>query len=77
MDDVWDHAAWEDVLKIPLVNAAASDSRVLITTRDQGVARRMRATWPYHHVDTLTPDDAWLLLKKQVSMQLSTPSDRK
>jgi hypothetical protein len=71
MDDVWDHAAWEDVLKIPLVNAAASDSRVLITTRDQGVARRMRATWPYHHVDTLTPDDAWWLLKKQVSMQLS------
>jgi hypothetical protein len=30
MDDVWDHGAWEGVLKIPLVNAAASDSRVLI-----------------------------------------------
>lgn len=26
----------------------------------------MRATWPYRHVDTLTPDDAWSLLKKQV-----------
>lgn len=30
------------------------------------MARRTRATWPYHHVDTLTPDDAWSLLKKQV-----------
>ncbi|KAK1625835.1 hypothetical protein QYE76_000150 [Lolium multiflorum] len=66
MDDVWDHGAWEGVLKIPLVNAAASYSRVIITTRDEGVARRMRATWPYHHVDTLTPDDAWSLLKKQL-----------
>ncbi|KAM0856306.1 hypothetical protein ACQ4PT_049209 [Festuca glaucescens] len=66
MDDVWDHGAWEGVLKIPLFNAAASYSRVIITTRDEGVARRMRATWPYHHVDTLTPDDAWSLLKKQV-----------
>jgi predicted AAA+ superfamily ATPase len=72
MDDVWDHGAWEGVLKIPLVNAAASYSRVIITTRDEGVARRMRATWPYHHVDTLTPDDAWSLLKKQVSMQSNT-----
>lgn len=26
MDDVWDHGAWEGVLKIPLVNAAASYS---------------------------------------------------
>ncbi|KAM0856304.1 hypothetical protein ACQ4PT_049209 [Festuca glaucescens] len=72
MDDVWDHGAWEGVLKIPLFNAAASYSRVIITTRDEGVARRMRATWPYHHVDTLTPDDAWSLLKKQVSMQSNT-----
>ncbi|CAM0879338.1 unnamed protein product [Alopecurus aequalis] len=66
MDDVWDHGAWEGALKIPLVNAAASGSRVLITTRNEGVARGLRATWPYHHVDTLGPDDAWLLLKKQV-----------
>jgi ABC-type glutathione transport system ATPase component len=26
MDDVWDHGAWEGVLKIPLVSAAASYS---------------------------------------------------
>ncbi|VAI94307.1 unnamed protein product [Triticum turgidum subsp. durum] len=33
MDDVWNHRAWDDVLKIPLVNAAASGSRVLIQVR--------------------------------------------
>nr|XP_040252307.1 putative disease resistance protein RGA4 [Aegilops tauschii subsp. strangulata] len=46
---------------------AIQGSRVLITTRDEGVARRMTATWPYHHVDALAPDDAWSLLKKQAS----------
>ncbi|XP_037472905.1 putative disease resistance protein RGA4 isoform X1 [Triticum dicoccoides] len=66
MDDVWNHGTWEGVLKIPLVNAVASGSRVLITTRDEGVARGMTATRPYHHIDTLAPDDAWSLLKKQV-----------
>ncbi|VAI94345.1 unnamed protein product [Triticum turgidum subsp. durum] len=71
MDDVWNYRAWEDVLKTPLVNAAAPGSRVLITTRDEGVARGVSAIWPYHHVDTLAPDDAWLLLKTQVCMQLN------
>ncbi|KAM3215650.1 hypothetical protein ACQJBY_067592 [Aegilops geniculata] len=66
MDDVWNHRAWDAVLKIPLVNAAASGSRVLVTTRDEGVARGVKAIWPYHHVDTLAPEDSWSLLKKQV-----------
>ncbi|KAM3197365.1 hypothetical protein ACQJBY_072806 [Aegilops geniculata] len=66
MDDVWNHETWERVLKIPLVNAVASGSRVIITTRDEGVARGMIATCPYHQVGILAPDDAWSLLKKQV-----------
>ncbi|KAM3335965.1 hypothetical protein ACQJBY_030116 [Aegilops geniculata] len=66
MDDVWDHGAWEGVLRIPFVNAVSSGSRVLITTRDEGVARGMAARWPYHHIDTLLLEDAWSLLKKQV-----------
>ncbi|XP_048546348.1 disease resistance RPP13-like protein 4 [Triticum urartu] len=66
MDDVWDKGAWEGVLKIPLANAAASGSRVLITTREGRVAQGMTAIQPYYHVDTLAPDDAWSLLKKQV-----------
>jgi hypothetical protein len=44
MDDVWDHRAWDGVLKIPLVNASlANGCRVLVTTRHDAVARGMMA----------------------------------
>jgi hypothetical protein len=33
MDDVWDHQAWERVLKGPSTNSLALGSRVLVTTR--------------------------------------------
>jgi hypothetical protein len=66
MDDVWDRNAWELVLKTPLTNVLARDSRILITTRHDMVARGMMAEEPYYHVDKLEPEDAWSLLKKQV-----------
>jgi len=68
MDDVWDYRAWEDVLRTPLVNVAAADngSCVLVTTRHNAVARGMMAEEPYHRIRKLEPEDAWLLLKKQV-----------
>nr|XP_045086216.1 disease resistance protein RGA2-like [Aegilops tauschii subsp. strangulata] len=66
LDDVWNHGAWGDVLKTPLDNVVARGSRVLITTRDEKVARGMKAELPYHHVNKLEEEDAWSLLKKQV-----------
>ncbi|KAI4979018.1 hypothetical protein ZWY2020_015771 [Hordeum vulgare] len=66
LDDVWNHGAWDDVLKTPLSNVVARGSRVLITTRDERVARGMKAVLPYHHVDKLEEEDAWSLLKKQI-----------
>ncbi|XP_045085166.1 uncharacterized protein [Aegilops tauschii subsp. strangulata] len=66
MDDVWYPTAWECVLKKPFFNAAARGSRVLITTRREDVARRMRAQHPCHRVDKLGPEDAWSLMKKQI-----------
>ncbi|VAI42189.1 unnamed protein product [Triticum turgidum subsp. durum] len=66
LDDVWNHGAWDDVLKTPLANAVAPGSRVLVTTRDETVARRMKAMLPYHHVDKLDEEDAWSLLQKQI-----------
>ncbi|KAL6658407.1 hypothetical protein ACP70R_003993 [Stipagrostis hirtigluma subsp. patula] len=66
MDDVWNHQAWEDVLKTPLTNSLAPGSRVLVTTRHDMVARGMKAVEPYHRVDKLEPEDAWSLLKMQV-----------
>ena len=66
MDDVWDHRAWEKVLKPPLIKSLAPGSRVLVTTRQDEVARGMMAEVPYHYVDKLEQEDAWSLLKKQV-----------
>nr|UBY07102.1 NBS-LRR disease resistance protein [Dasypyrum villosum] len=66
LDDVWNHGAWDDFLKAPLANVVARGSRVLVTTRDERVARGIKAMLPYHHVDKLEEEDAWLLLKKQV-----------
>lgn len=72
MDDVWSHKAWEDVLETPLVNAVLREgSRVIVTTRDERVARAMKAAHPYHHVDKLGHTDAWSLLKKQVCEMFS------
>ncbi|XP_066334997.1 putative disease resistance protein RGA1 isoform X2 [Miscanthus floridulus] len=67
MDDVWDYNIWEGVLRTPFVNAMlAQGSRVLVTTRHDIVARQMKAEEPYHRIDKLGLQDAWLLLKKQV-----------
>lgn len=67
MDDVWDNRAWYGVLRTPLVNATlAHGIRILITTRYNSVARGMMTEKPYHHINKLEPEDAWLLLKKQV-----------
>ncbi|XP_066336763.1 putative disease resistance protein RGA1 [Miscanthus floridulus] len=67
MDDVWDYSIWEGVLRTPFVNAMlAQGSRVLVTTRHDIVARQMKAEEPYHRIDKLGLQNAWLLLKKQV-----------
>jgi hypothetical protein len=64
MDDVWSEKVWNDFLRVPL-NGGAYGSRVLVTTRDEDVARRMNAHH-LHRVDKLEEEDAWILLKKQV-----------
>uniref|UniRef100_A0ACD5Z847 Uncharacterized protein n=1 Tax=Avena sativa TaxID=4498 RepID=A0ACD5Z847_AVESA len=66
MDDVWSHGAWGDVLERSLGSVVAQGSRVLVTTRDERVARGMKAVLPYHHIDKLKEEDAWSLLKKQI-----------
>ncbi|XP_025877892.2 disease resistance RPP13-like protein 4 isoform X2 [Oryza sativa Japonica Group] len=71
MDDMWSVHAWNNSLRIPLVNSAAQGSWVLITTRDERVAREMKAIQPYHRVDILSRQDAWLLLKKQMGSSSS------
>ncbi|TVU26670.1 hypothetical protein EJB05_29225, partial [Eragrostis curvula] len=74
MDDVWNHRAWENVLKIPLTNVVAQGSRVLVTTRNHRIARGMMAEEPYHNIDKLKPEDAWSLLKEQVVRNVNDES---
>uniref|UniRef100_A0A453MXA9 NB-ARC domain-containing protein n=1 Tax=Aegilops tauschii subsp. strangulata TaxID=200361 RepID=A0A453MXA9_AEGTS len=66
LDDMWSHRAWGDVLETPLANTVAQGSRVLVTTRAESVAKGMKAVL-HHHVKKLEEEDAWSLLKKQVS----------
>jgi hypothetical protein len=62
MDDVWSEKVWTDLLRVPL-SYGAPGSRVLVTTRNDGVARGLNAQH-IHRVDKLQPKDAWVLLKK-------------
>uniref|UniRef100_A0ACD5ZA51 Uncharacterized protein n=1 Tax=Avena sativa TaxID=4498 RepID=A0ACD5ZA51_AVESA len=66
LDDMWSQKAWVDVLETPLANVVAQGSRVLVTTRDERVARGIKAMLPYHHINKLGQEDAWSLLKKQI-----------
>ncbi|KAJ0981120.1 hypothetical protein J5N97_009375 [Dioscorea zingiberensis] len=66
LDDVWDSHKWLDLLKNP-VESGAAKIRVLVTTRDENLARLMESI-DIHHVNKLTTDSGWELLCKQVFM---------
>ncbi|CAL4943820.1 unnamed protein product [Urochloa decumbens] len=65
MDDVRSEKVWNELLRVPLSHGAFG-SRVLVTTRNDGVAHGMTAQH-LHRVDKLQKEDAWILLKNQVS----------
>lgn len=66
LDDVWRESekAWHGLLREPLMSGAQG-SRIIVTTRDETVAMRMKAIHSLH-VNKLQDDDAWSLLVKQV-----------
>nr|XP_020186401.1 LOW QUALITY PROTEIN: disease resistance RPP13-like protein 4 [Aegilops tauschii subsp. strangulata] len=66
LDDMWNDRAWTSLLNAPFSHGAPG-SRIVITTRNETVARGMRAREPYHRIDKLGPEDAWTLLRKQVN----------
>ncbi|XP_009418573.2 disease resistance protein RGA2 [Musa acuminata AAA Group] len=65
LDDVWSEYIWEDLLRNPLQGGAAG-SRVLVTTRNEGIARRMKAVH-IHRMKLLPLHDGWSLLCKKVA----------
>ncbi|KQJ87616.1 hypothetical protein BRADI_4g12313v3, partial [Brachypodium distachyon] len=58
MDDVWNHIAWGDVFETTLAYALAQGSRILVTTRDERVARVVSSEKDGHEIDILK--DIWL-----------------
>ncbi|XP_078181428.1 putative disease resistance protein RGA3 [Carex rostrata] len=66
LDDIWRESEgdWYGLLRDPMTKGARG-SRILITTRDGGVAMGMRAIHT-HKVNRLSDDDGWSLLIKQV-----------
>ncbi|KAK1295949.1 putative disease resistance RPP13-like protein 3 [Acorus calamus] len=67
LDDLWSDRVWNEVLRVPFQNFTA-DTRVLITTRDEGIARQMKAVYK-HEVKVLPDEDAWSLLRTVVRRQ--------
>ncbi|XP_047063159.1 putative disease resistance protein RGA3 [Lolium rigidum] len=70
IDDVWGENVWDGLLEIQAQHGAPG-SRVLITTRDERVARRMGAIHHYR-VKSLSEDDGWWLLRTRAFPNEST-----
>ncbi|XP_064997260.1 putative disease resistance RPP13-like protein 1 [Musa acuminata AAA Group] len=73
LDDVWDARIWDDLLHNPLQGGAAG-SRVLVTTRNAGIARQMKAAH-VHEMKLLSPEDGWSLLCKKATMNAEEERD--
>ncbi|KAJ3680530.1 hypothetical protein LUZ60_016808 [Juncus effusus] len=66
LDDVWDEQIWYGLF-YELLYVCVKGSRVLITTRKEGVARQMKAIH-IHRVELMPPEDGWKLLCKEVTL---------
>ncbi|XP_064991910.1 putative disease resistance protein RGA4 [Musa acuminata AAA Group] len=64
LDDVWSADVWEDLLKNPLMLGATSNCRIVVTTRNENVARNMGDN--VHHVEKMDEECGWELLWKTV-----------
>uniref|UniRef100_A0A804IHI6 Uncharacterized protein n=1 Tax=Musa acuminata subsp. malaccensis TaxID=214687 RepID=A0A804IHI6_MUSAM len=73
LDDVWDAQIWDDLLRNPLQGGAAG-SRVLVTTRNAGIARQMKAAH-VHEMKLLPPEDGWSLLCRKATMNAEEERD--
>ncbi|XP_073001833.1 putative disease resistance protein RGA3 isoform X2 [Typha latifolia] len=63
LDDVWQSEVWNNLLQVPLQNGEGS-KRILITTRDQNVAKGMGAVH-IHEMEQLSINSGWELLSKR------------
>ncbi|CAL5379788.1 unnamed protein product [Camellia sinensis] len=63
LDDVWDygHDGW-NLLQSPF-GVGAPGSKIIVTTRDRGVAKQM-GMYKYHNLHNLSYDDCWLIFSQ-------------
>ncbi|CAJ1958959.1 unnamed protein product [Sphenostylis stenocarpa] len=64
LDDIWDGSSvdWNNLMDI--FSAGKMGSKIIITTRDESVARAMQTFLPIHHLTSLSSEDCWSLLAK-------------
>ncbi|TVU39197.1 hypothetical protein EJB05_12605, partial [Eragrostis curvula] len=70
IDDVWGENVWDGLLEIQ-AQQGSRGSRVLITTRDERIAKRAGAIH-LHRVKGLNEDDGWWLLRTRAFLDEST-----
>nr|XP_027127691.1 putative disease resistance protein RGA3 [Coffea arabica] len=65
LDDIWneDRETWAGMRRRLLAIGGAPGSKILVTTRSDGVASAMQ-TSGLHHLDILSDDYSWMLFKK-------------
>ncbi|KAK8714263.1 hypothetical protein V6N13_149456 [Hibiscus sabdariffa] len=74
LDDVWneDYVVWKDFRK-PF-NKGAQNSKIIVTTRNDSVAKTMTTTQNYHRLEILSNDDCWKLFASNAFVG-TTPSN--
>ncbi|XP_057457658.1 putative disease resistance RPP13-like protein 1 [Lotus japonicus] len=64
LDDIWDgsYIDWNNLMDI--FSAGEMGSKIIITTRDESVAKAMQTSFPIYHLTSLAIEDCWSLLAK-------------
>jgi Leucine-rich repeat (LRR) protein len=64
LDDIWDgsYVDWNNLMDI--FSAGEIGSRIIVTTRDESVAKAMQTSFPIYYLMPLASEDCWSLLSK-------------
>ncbi|CAI9100966.1 OLC1v1038158C1 [Oldenlandia corymbosa var. corymbosa] len=71
LDDVWDIAVWNSLLNS--FPTDANESRILVTSRDHGVAKKIKPDRKPHRLRWLNDDESWKLMQKKICYEEDRP----
>ncbi|KAK9990018.1 hypothetical protein SO802_025003 [Lithocarpus litseifolius] len=74
LDDVWneDRVKWDTLRSCLLVINSSAGNNIIVTTRSDTVAKIMK-TIHQHHLEKLSDDECWSIIKKRVSTNERIP----